>query len=1181
VGFFVLPPIIKSQLLKQLPKITKRSAVVRQVKVNPWTLSLTVRGLALTEPDDRPFMSWDELYVNFQSSSIFRRAWTFKEIRLVKPFSELILFKDGTLNFANMSEPQTNAPPPASPPAPLPRITIFHLDITNGFFVWEDRTHRSLFRTECRPIDLHLQRFNTLPNSDAPYSFSAHSDNGRSVTWSGDLSVQPLRSAGHLELTGVRLSKFQPYLEDAIRAVVTNGLANLQIDYLFEAATNGTQLWITNGAIHMEKVQAVDPGSGELVAGLGSLDLSKSEFSLSQKTARLGAVKLSEVALSTRLDKAGRLNLLDLIQPASVDTNATAAPPSTNSKPFVLSVDDFTIEKSAVNFEDLSRSDPFKTQLRPIEIKVKHFTTGADSGATYSFTIDTEAAERFEGEGRFSINPLQSTGEVRFAAMDLKKYLPYLESFFRGKVTAGKMEIKIPYRVALQTNDTLAGVNNFSLKLTDLDMLLPENEEKVTHISEISFNDVDASLEDRRARVGLFKGNGGLIFVRREKDGKINLGTLLAVSRTNTPTGPQPERDTPRPTSRTDGPKSQSAVALGGWILKVDEVDLDNYTVRFQDLQTPKPTSVLLDQVDLNVKRVSTVSNAPLTASLSMRVNETGTLAAHGSARILPMSGEFEVAFTNLDLRPAQPYVDPFLGINIMSGNLNTTARLAFQTLDPAAPQFHILGDMSLDGFATTDQVLSTNFVRWDSFKLSGIDFALKPSHLKIAEVRLVNPQADLIVGPDRKSNLSTILHSTSSGTNAVSSTNPVSVAQSPPTPAPSNSFPIELDAIILEKANFGFVDESIQPPAAVEIEDLSGSVKGLSRDSNTNAQVNLSGKLGEQSPFAISGRLNPLSSQMFVDLVISNANTQLTPLTGYLEKYAGHPLRKGRLSTTLSYHIEGKELKADNKIEIDQLTLGPRNNSPDATTLPVKLGIALLKDADGRIILDLPVGGRLDDPQFKIGPIVLKVVMNMLVKAAASPFKVLGALVGGGEELAFVQFLPGTTNVVQGELEKLDKLSKALEHRPSLNLEIEGAVDPTIDGQALAQQKLRQPQQTAPPPEANNTGKATPSAQNPGLTLPEYEKLLAVTLTAQISSNALTIARTNPAAATRIESALLRGMPVSAEDYRQLMEARARYIQHFLVQTGKVAPDRLLLVTPKTVDTSYRGQPRANLSLD
>ena len=451
VGFFIVPPVIKWQMLKRLPAITKRQAAVRQVKFNPLALSLTVRGLALTEPDGRAFVSWDELYINFQASSLLRWAWTFKEIRLVKPFGEIILFKDGRLNFANMFESPASVPQPPPQKAGIPRINIFHLQITNGFVALEDQTRRSPFRTQYRPINLELTRFSTRPNSDTPYSFRAESDAGRSVTWAGDLTVQPLRSRGRLEVTGVQLSRYQPYIEDFTRALLTNGLANLRLDYRFEAGTNGMDLLVTNGAVHVERMQLQDPNTGETVAGIRGFDVRRGELNWRERAARLGAMRVSEATVLARLQKNGRLNLLELLTLPSPPTNASASGTNplvslaTALPPWTLSVDDFTIQDTAVTLEDLTHRTPFRTELKPLAVRLKRFTTKADADADYSFHIATEAAETVEGGGTVSINPVRSAGEVKVAAVDVKKYLPYAEEFFRGQITDGKVSVTAPY----------------------------------------------------------------------------------------------------------------------------------------------------------------------------------------------------------------------------------------------------------------------------------------------------------------------------------------------------------------------------------------------------------------------------------------------------------------------------------------------------------------------------------------------------------------------------------------------------------------------------------------------------------------------------------------------------------------------------------------------------------------
>ncbi len=1226
IGFFLLPPIVKWQLTKQLPAITKRQAAVQQVKVNPWTFSLTVRGLALTEPDGRPFASWDELYVNFQASSLFRWAWTFKEIRLVKPFGELILLKNGQLNIANILEglETSNAPPS------VPRVNIFYLEVTNGFVALEDQTRRLVFRTEYRPINLHLREFTTQPHSDTPYAFRAESDAGRSVTWAGDFTVQPLRSSGHLEVTAVQLPRYRPYLEDFTRAVPTNGLADVQFDYRFSADTNGLGLVVTNASLQVSQVQALDPDTGEVVASLRGLEVAGAWFNLLERAARVGTVKVSEAALLARLKRDGRLNLLDLIVMPPTPTNA---PPTADfglgDLPLTIAVDELTVERTAVTFEDLTRRTPFKTELKPIEVKVKGFSTRPETDATYSFQVGSEAAETFEGAGSFSINPLRSVGEIKVGAVDVKKYLPYAEDFFRGNIVAGKVEARAPYRVAMDSSGLRAGVTNLAVKLSALEVLMPETAEKVTQIKEIGFERVDASLEDRRGRVGLFKGDGGSVLARRQKDGRINLLGLLAVSKANvTSAGPEPAA------TGGGGGTNSSVFALGSWTLNVDEIQLDNYNLKIEDLVPPKPAVFQVDQLAVNLKGLSTITNTPISTRVAFRLNETATVAAQGTAKLAPLFANLDVAVTNLELRAAQPYLDQFVALGIVSGGLTTAGKVQFQTNDAAAPMLTFAGGVRLTNFVTADQVLFKEFVRWDDLAIEGIDATLVPNRFKIGEIRLTRPKASLLLGPDRQPNLSLILRADGTATN-VAAVSPAAMTSS--TNSLLDSFPIEVGSLVLDHASLAFADESVQPAVTLGVEELSGTIKGLSSATNSSAEVDLAGKVDAQSPFSIRGRVNPFPAARQADLIITNANTQLTPLTGYMEKYGGYPLRKGQVSTSLRYRIEGNALQAENLIHVDQLTLGTRNDSPDATKLPVKLGVALLKDNNGRIELDVPIKGTIDDPQFSLGPVILKVVSDLVVKAATSPFKLLGALVGGGgDELSYVEFAAGSTNPVQGELDKLGKLAAALAKRPALNLEIEGSIHPEQDREAFARLKLDERLKAKRLQELSREGRAPESIATFQLEAADRERLLRTAFVEQFGTNIAQIVQTNlarlagtnqPASAAAaaspkpdqslvewlaaffkrdngvwtketkhlpkedrralslatpqfMEDLLVKEVQVTEEDLRQLVAARARWVQDWLMQHGQVSAERIFLVTPKPIDANYRGERRVNLSL-
>ncbi len=1241
VGFFLLPAIIKWQLVKQLPGITKRQAAVQKVRFNPYTLSLTIRGLSLTEPTGTVFASWEEFYVNFQASSLFRWAYTFKEIRLVKPFGEVILFKDGTLNLANMFENTTPTPPKPKKQGKVPRVGIFNLQITNGFVVFEDRTRRSPFRTEYRPINLKLTGFTTRPDAENPYSFHAESDAGRSVDWAGNVTVQPLGSSGKLAVTGINLRRYQPYLEDFTRAVLTNGLSDVGLSYNFSAGTNGVDLIVTNGYVRAEHLELQDPDNGENVVAVEGFGLEQGGLNFRERSVRVGSIKVNAAEVRARLSKGGKLNLLGLVNLPTASTNSpgaavTNAIPSDAAPPFTITADEITVAKARVLFEDLTRRTPFKTELNPIEVSLKNVSTKPGSEGSYNFHIDTEATETVSGTGMFSINPVQSRGEVKLGTVEVKKYLPYLEESFRGKISAGKFEVVAPYRFALATNLMLAGVSNLSVKLTDLEIKAPGSDETVSRLKELAVERVDASYEERKARVGRVRTTGGYALARRQKDGSLNLLELLPPR--------VPVAGAPATAAKPGDKAVAEKPATDSWVVNVDEVVLDDYTVKVEDNQAAKPVTFIVDKVAANIKGVSTVSNTPIQAQVSLRFNETCNMSASGTAKVAPIFADLTIGVTNLHLRPFQPYVDQHVRLGILSAAVSLGGKAHYEPGSSGALAT-FKGGVQITNFATADQVAFKDFVKWDDLSIKGIDFAHQPDRLKVEEVSLSGLKTSVLIGADKKPNFASIMRKEASGTNAPSQPGAKGDGVQTAGKPAAETFPMEIGAVVLNGASFSLTDNSISPPASVAIQELSGAIKGLSSAMDTRAEVDLAGKVDQQAPFAIRGTLNPMAKEMFVDLLITNRNTQLTPFTPYLEKYAGHPLNKGRLSTTLRYHIEKNQLKAENKIEIDQLMLGARNDSPDATSLPVKLGIALLKDRNGRIELDVPVEGRLDDPKFRVGPIILKVVVNLLAKAATSPFKMLGALVGGGEEMSFVEFAVGSTNVTEAELEKLGKLSKALVERPAVNLEIEGAVEPTRDREALALQRLREELKVQRLQELATKGGAPQSTESWTIEPEEQARLLrtrfvetfGTNFTAILQTNELYITMTNNLSSTNqlaasqgkkskralfkgigetvadylkykpknrevpleerlnktqktvlqtltpelMETLLAKQVQISDADFQALMKARAQWVQNYLSNTGQIAGDRLFLVTPKPVDEKYKGSNRVNLSLN
>lgn len=1243
IGFLLLPPVIKWQLEKQLPTITKRIAKVRQVRTNPWTLSLTIRGLQLLEPDGSRFASWEEFYANFQLSSLFRWAWTFDEIHLNEPYGHILLQTNGVFNFANMFEKSQSSAEKKTDKA-VPRTCVFLLSITNGCVELADLTRRKPFSTVYTPINILVTELRTKPGAETPYSFKARNDTGKSIAWNGDVTVQPFASRGSLDVRGADPKKYQPYLDDFTRAEVMEGKVNLRIDYYFAAGTNGTDLIVSNAVVQVNNLKIRDPATAEDVFSMPRLSLERGAFHLQKHMGHAKLLKVEGVELLTRLDKSGTLNLLDLMLPPPTNHVASTNKPARNaaaspSPPWIFALDQLQVVDASVSFEDLARKIPFQTRLSPITVTVDQFTTAPARDAKFQFSVPTEANETLAGEGTFSVNPLRSSGGVKVSAVTLKKYWPYAEPFLNGAIQDGKVDAQLRYGAALTSNSLEATVSDLAVQVSNLRLAAAETNETVVTIPQFAIEAGDASLVARTGTVKLVKTTQGSLVVRRDADDKINLLKLLKP---------------PAPSSGESHSNSAAATAsapaglASPWVVNVEEVAVEGFQFQVEDKVPEGAPPILLDQVALSVRGLSTATNTPLTAKASLRVNESGTVEANARGRLQPPTAEVELTITNFDVRLAQPYLKERALLQLASGVLGIRGKAVWQPDDPSAPRLRFQGDAALSGIHTADLRAFNEFVSWTNLLVNGIDYAMQPDRLQVASIFWDGLRTSILVDTNRHLNLLTIIPTATNGAArpSTATTNASGITNRALISGIKAPFPVSLTAFTLRNAGFHFTDASIQPNCRFNIQQLGGTITNLSSEAGAVAGVSISGHFDEQSPFALEGNLSPFSEDFPLNLTFSNRNMQLPAFTPYMEKYVGYPLNRGKLSLVLAYEIKNKEVKAENKFIIDQFMLGARNESPDATKLPLKLAIALLKDRNGKIDLDVPVTGRIDDPQFRIAPIIGKVIMNLITKAATSPFKLFGALVGGGEELSFVEFEAGTTQFLAGETNKFGKLVKALEQRPAINIEIEASADPDLDRQELARQILRARLKTERLQELAATGQTPSDPEEFQVEPAEYERLLRGALAKQFGTNLtqalkdFAVAATNAAAKTadqakrqaaekpkrgllrqvvswvplhsknspagqarhraRVDAELLKQNPelatlqpadmeillaskveVPVEAFRKLLEERAQAVQTELLRGGTVTSERVFLTPPKEKLPDPAGSARAVLSLN
>lgn len=811
--------------------------------------------------------------------------------------------------------------------------------------------------------------------------------------------------------------------------------------------------------------------NGETFASLGELYVNFELSSVFNGAWTFGTVSVKEPFGQVTRKADGTFNFENLIPVANTNEVKEAQP-----LPAVL-VELLTVEGGTVAFTDETRPVPFKAKITPIKFDLTQLTTRPDKHSPYAFTASDDAGMKLSWSGRVTVQPPASAGTLKIEGVSLPKYAEYVSEFFAGEIAQGTVNVSGQYGFSLAGQNPAVTLTNGLVQVRNLKVTAKE--ETLVTLPTVDVRSIVASLEDKSIRVGELATSGMEAKVVREKDGSINLLNLVK---------PQPVT-----TNEVIKITTNDTNAPVPWKVALDSLKVTDYSVSVEDRTLPKPGKLKVDQVSVQVDGFQLTTNATLATQISARLNEAGTVEVSGPVHVFPPDGELAIALKEMDLRPFQPFSAPFVNVAIRSGLLSTSGKAQFSLPSGGIPKLQFKGDVELAKFDTADGTEFQDFVKWETLAISGIQLQSEPQDLQVQEVRLKGLQTSLIIGTNMQSNIQTVLMSKPAGTNDTAQvvTNETVAASVPA--AITNMVPVKLTKLVLEDASLKYIDNSIQPHCNFAVQKFDVSVDGLSTIGEEPATVSVSGRVDELAPFSVTGKVRPMLGNLLLDLVVSNRNTDLTAFSPYMEKFGGYPIVKGKVSVALKYDIKGMALKSENGVVVDQFTLGAKNNSPDAINLPLKLGVALLKDRHGKIELDLPVSGRLDDPKFRVFPVVIKVLVNLVTKAVASPFALLGKLVGGGEEMSFVAFEPGSGEIMAAEQDKMQKLAKALYERPGLNLEIAGAVEPKADGAALMKLKFERQLKTIKLKEIAATGVTPPAITELNLEPAERERLLKV----------------------------------------------------------------------------------------
>ena len=835
----------------------------------------------------------------------------------------------------------------------------------------------------------------------------------------------------------------------------------------------------------------------------------------------------------------GTFNFNDLVNTEKKETGP--------SKRIQFLIPAIKISNGTIDFSDLAQRPSFTTTLNSFEFTMDHFTSQPDRPATFKVSVKTGKGEKIDGEGNFSLNPLNAEGAISLSGMSLKNYETYYRDYIPFNVAQGSVGFKTRYRYRDTTSGPAVNLFQTSLLLNELKLEDPASREPFFILPKLIVENTETDVMARTITIGNLTSANGLLICRRSAEGVLNLENYVAGP--SKPAASRPQAGTPESSKP--------------WQAELKSLLLKNYTVKFNDLNPPEPVDIALDQLSLNLENLTTKKNATSNMALTARWNNKGKFSIRGPVSIDPLSADLEVLVGNVDIDVAQPYFTDIVNLVVKDGNFNANGRLNFSFAKETGPAFRYQGTAFISAFESVDKQNNQDFVKWESLYLSGMDIHSRPLKVNIDDVALTGHHTQLVINPDGSVNVNAVIPWDKFKEKSDPGKPNDAEKESETSPPPE----ININTIALQNGTVRFVDRQAQPNFEIDLLQLGGRISGLSSGKRPPADVFLKGVDGTSAPLEITGKVKPLGENLFADLKMTFEDIQLSPFSPYSGKFIGYIIQKGRLNLELDYKLVEQKLQGRNRIFLDQFTLGDKVDSPDATSLPVRLAISLLKDRNGRIELDFPVEGNVTNPEFNIGKLVLKVFTNLISKIVTSPFSALTSVFGGGEELSFVEFDYGSSEITAAAQEKLNTLIQALHERPSLRLDISGGVDPEKDRDALRYRQLDRLLNTEKQKEmAEQTpGPAIPPAQV-SVSPEEYERYLKmVYAAAEFEKPRDAQGYAKELSPAEMHKLLITNIQIPDDDLRRLAHQRASGVQDYILRSEKIEPKRMFILAPES----------------
>lgn len=1192
LGWLAVPPLLKWQLETRLSEQLGRQVLLGRVDFKPWSLALTLHDLTMaraTGPDRAKTapaqLSIKRLYMNAELASLLHWAPVLDALEVESPRLALTHTGDGHYDVDDVLARLTSRLQSADS-SPL-GFALYNLALTDGAVVFTDQPLNKVHRLS--QLQLGLPFLSSLDSKRQVLVQPRLAFDLNGSRFDSSAATTPFadthKTDAQLRVNHLDLAPYLPYLPASLPVRLRSAVLDADLKLAFEQTA---QTAITlSGQVTLSGVRLTAPQQSGKTAAPAEL-LAFDQLSVPLKAVRplvhevqLGHVELTRPHLMVQRDRAGALNWLTAFETVNTSQDASktiadkamdtrakgkniAQPGATKTAAgWKLGVDQITLKGGDIQWLDEALATPVQLRLEALEVQARSLA--------WPFTQPMP----LEGSARLATSTLNFKGAVsdqaaeitaRLADWPLTLAAPYVAEWLQPRVDGlVSAELGLNWAAAQLGQAAQLRLQAPSLRVQALALTTAPKQVPVS-IPQLQLADLALDLRQQSAILGRLQLGQAKVALTRSADGRWMFQDWLK-------TAPAPEVPA----------RSGAEATQPNWTLALKELQLTGGALSLADQAAAQPVNLDVSGLALQVKDFAFPNTKPfastLSAQLRHRHTEPGQLVWHGSSSLSPLTLTGELNAQRLPLHALAPYFSDVLNVSLRRVDTSFQGRLQLAQ-QAGGLAWRVTGDAALEELRvlTLAQEAAArgpeDLLDWKSLRLRGLDVAMAPGVATRVDVQgtvLSDFYARLILNEAGRLNLQDVVKP--------------SASQAPPAAQASALAPvIRFGPISLLGGHVNFTDRFIQPNYSADLTELAGKLSAFSsRQPGAEielADLELRGRAEGSATLAVLGKINPLVQPLALDIKGQVRDLELAPLSTYSARYAGYGIERGKLSMDVSYQVKPDgQLSANNNLILNQLKFGDKVADSPAN-LPVKLAVALLADRQGVIDINLPVSGSLNDPEFRLFPIVLRVLGNLIVKAVTAPFSLLAnVLGGGGDELGMVGFEPGSAALAPSAKAGLDKVAQALRERPALKMTVVGMASLEFEREAYKRSQLQALVQ-AEKRRRDVAGNADQAATAVTVSAQEYPELLkTIYRRGAFPKPRNLIGLTKDIPVPDMEALLLAHLDASESAMQALAVRRGVAVRDYL-SSQKLPTERLFLGAAKAVPPEAKWTPRAQLSL-